>query len=199
MFISGGGSTPHYKRLMAFVDGTNFLIELSKEIKIDFRAEKPPLPSLAISHHLLNSLWSPHEYIKIRKYWFASYQGNDEDYYRIAKELRRLTYEPMLFKKQAGKEKGVDIGLATEMLTNAFNRNYDIGVLIAGDKDYIGLVKEVKRYGPIIWGSFFSHGLSDDLPIAVDVYFDLIKKVDANFEKEPLKSLIDTLRKEGSP
>ncbi len=126
MIMGGGSPTPHYKRLMAFVDGTNFLIELSKEIGIKFRAEKPPLAALAIANHLLNPLWSPSEYIKIRKYWFASYQGTDEEYYRLANELKRFAFEPMLFKKQAGKEKGVDIGLATEMLTNAFNRNYDM-------------------------------------------------------------------------
>ena len=54
------------------------------------------------------------------------------------------------------------------MLTNAFNQNYDIGILFAGDEDYVEVVKEVKRYGPIIVGSYFKDGLSDNLKLSFD-------------------------------
>lgn len=191
--ISGGGQTPYYKKVMGFIDGSNLLIELSKELGIDFRADKPPLPALSIALLLINHLFNADGKIPIRKYWFASYQGSEKDHMTYAKELRRLTFEPVLFKKHKGKEKGVDIALATEMLVNAFNQNYDIGVLVAGDKDYAGLVKEVKRYGPIIHGAFFERGLSEDLALAVDNFSDIIKKQDVNFNSEPWKKYISEI------
>jgi hypothetical protein len=57
-----------------------------------------------------------------------------------------------------------------EMLVNAFNQNFDVGYLIAGDEDYVGLVNEVKRYGPIAKGAFFQHGLSEELYLTFDSF-----------------------------
>ena len=167
---------PYSPRMMIFVDGTNFLVELSKELEIEFRAEKPPIESLAIAHSMTEYFFSKHEeVVRIRKYWFSSYQGDEEYHDQLAKELRSKNFEPVLFKRRDGREKGVDIAIAKEMLVNSFNRNFDIGVLIAGDEDYIGLVNEVKRYGTVIWGSFFSHGLSEKLQITFDRFFDIIE------------------------
>lgn len=188
--------TPNYK-VMGFIDGSNLLIELSKELKIKFRADKPPLPVLSIALLLINHLFNAYGKTPIRKYWFASYQGNDEDHMTYAKELRRLTFEPVLFKNNNGKEKGVDIALATEMLVNAFNQNYDIGVIVAGDKDYVGLVKEVKRYGAIIHGAFFEHGLSVDLALSVDKFHDIIKNDNINFEAEPWAKYVSEVKNWG--
>ena len=80
-----------------------------------------------------------------------------------------------LRKIEANKRKEVDIALTKEMLINAFNGNYDVAILVAGDEDYVGLVNEVKRYGPIVKGAFFKHGLSDKLFLAVDD-FQIIEK-----------------------
>jgi len=183
-----GGHTPHYQKVMGFIDGSNFLIELGKELDVALRADKPNIHALEMAQLLTNRFFPQ---IVIRKYWFASYQGSEADCKPYAKKLRELGFEPVLFKKNDGKEKGVDIALATEMLVNAFNQNYDLGIIIAGDKDYMGLVKEVKRYGPIITGAFFEHGLSDDLALALDKYDNIMDKV--NFNKEPWKPLIDKI------
>ena len=44
-------------------------------------------------------------------------------------------------------EKGVDIMLATDLLTHSFKNNYDIGILVAGDADYVGALQAVKDNG----------------------------------------------------
>jgi uncharacterized LabA/DUF88 family protein len=194
MGISPSGRTPHYSKVMAFIDGSNLLRELSKEIGIDFRADKPPIPAIKIAYFLLQKLFHGSEKIFIRKYWFASYQGSEKDQILYSKALRQIKFEPVLFKKHKGKEKGVDIALATEMLVNSFNQNYDIGILIAGDKDYVDLVKEVKRYGPIINGAFFKRGLSNDLALAVDNFDDLLEIQSKGFDEDPLKTNISELR-----
>jgi hypothetical protein len=83
------------------------------------------------------------------------------------------------------------------MLVNAFNQNFDIGLLIAGDADYSDLVKEVKRYGPVIWGSFFSHGLSESLRIEFDMFIDILNDFNAandDHYQKALKKLSDVCR-----
>jgi len=44
-------------------------------------------------------------------------------------------------------EKGVDIQLATDMVTHSFKNNYDVAVLVASDTDYVGALQSVKDNG----------------------------------------------------
>ncbi len=44
-------------------------------------------------------------------------------------------------------EKGVDIQLATDMITHSFKNNYDVAVLVAGDNDFVGAIQSVKDNG----------------------------------------------------
>jgi uncharacterized LabA/DUF88 family protein len=52
-------------------------------------------------------------------------------------------------------------------------------VLVAGDGDYVPLVREVKRLGKIVCIAFFSepkHGLSPELRVESDYFFPLEEK-----------------------
>jgi uncharacterized LabA/DUF88 family protein len=181
---------------MVFVDGTNFLCRLEdcinrlrkpeKEIKI--KADKMEANALNFANTLIGSHTpSGRSYNLIRRYWFSSYKGSGQDRIEIANRLRQNQFEPVLFRKRGNREKGVDIALTMSMLTNAFNQNYDIGVLFAGDEDYVELVKEAKRYGPQIYGCFFDleFGLSEELMLTFD-HFTIIRptKIPDNL-KEP--------------
>ena len=44
-------------------------------------------------------------------------------------------------------EKGVDIQLATDMITHSYKNNYDVAVLVAGDNDFVGALQAVKDNG----------------------------------------------------
>ena len=44
-------------------------------------------------------------------------------------------------------EKGVDILLATDMITHSFKNNYDTSILVAGDNDFVGAIQAVKDNG----------------------------------------------------
>ncbi len=44
-------------------------------------------------------------------------------------------------------EKGVDIQLATDMITHSFKGNYDVAILVAGDNDFVGALQAVKDNG----------------------------------------------------
>jgi len=160
-------------RYMVFIDGSNFLIELSKDLDLKFRADKPPNSAISICNSYLSHMMSHSSKQIIRRYWFSSFKGGDDYKSELARFLRDNNFEPVLFKRKNSREKGVDIGLTKEMLVNAFNQNSDIGILVAGDEDYLELVHETKRYGPRIWGVFFEHGLASELRVAFDKFYPI--------------------------
>ena len=98
-----------------------------------------------------------------------------EDGVHLRESLRKHDFEPVLFHKLArhGKEKRVDLAIAREMLLNAFNHNYQVAVLVAGDEDYLDLVEDIKRFGIRVTGSFFRKKTSPNLALAVDYFHDL--------------------------
>ena len=91
-------------------------------------------------------------------------------------QLRDLGFHPELFWKEKGKRsKGVDLTLAKDLLSHAFWGNYDVAILLAGDGDYVPLVKEVKRMGKVVYSVFFQKpSMSPDLRLASDhtLYLD---------------------------
>jgi len=52
-------------------------------------------------------------------------------------------------------EKGVDIQLATDMITHSFKNNYDVAILVAGDNDFVGALQAVKDNGKNIEVALF--------------------------------------------
>ena len=145
------------RRLMLFVDGTNFQTQLIKKLGYKFDPKKnPPVSIYSFSRLLIQSFLKKIGFkdkqiqpIFIRNFWFASYKGidgNKEKYDEIYRSLRDSEFEPYIFSREKNdKEKGVDITLTKELLVNAFNQNFEVGVLVTGDKDYLELVKEVKK------------------------------------------------------
>ncbi|HEX9597179.1 MAG TPA: NYN domain-containing protein, partial [Anaerolineales bacterium] len=86
-----------------------------------------------------------------------------------------------------------DIALTKEMLVNAFHQNFNIGILVSGDEDYVSLVNEVKRYGAVLWGAFFNHGLSNELFLACDHFIKFNEPVT---DKESWRNRIQKIESE---
>ena len=170
------------RRLMAFIDGTNVLTEMGKKIGVSSPklAYSPTdavinLGTMVVSILIQRLCFeSIDKYTVIRKYWFGSRQGSQEDATHLKSMLRKREYEPMIYHRiKAGREKKVDIAVAKEMLINAFHHNCDLALLVAGDEDYVDLVQEMKRYGVTVIGAFFPQGRSPDLELACDTFCDM--------------------------
>ena len=66
-------------------------------------------------------------------------------------------------------EKGVDILLATDMITHSYKTNYDVAVLVAGDNDYVGAIQAVKDNGKHVEVALFGKsGTSRQLRAVAD-------------------------------
>ena len=66
-------------------------------------------------------------------------------------------------------EKGTDVQLATDMITHSYKNNYDVGILVAGDNDFVSAVQAVKDNGKHVEVALFGkEGTSKQLRSVAD-------------------------------
>jgi uncharacterized LabA/DUF88 family protein len=161
-------------RVMMFVDGENLAKRYGAML-----AGGSPLKYVDYERDVL--VWSryasrvngPQDFI--RRYYYTSCAGDEPRRDGIATRLRALGIEaPRVFPRvRGGRSKRVDITLATDMLTHAHRRNFDIAVLVAGDEDYVPLVQAVQAEGRRVALWFVSDGLSGALRNAADHFWNI--------------------------
>ena len=167
-------------RLMTFIDGSNLLITTGKVINAKILSDKPEDDAIDLTSMIVRILHDRlrkeaycYGFQQIRSYWFGSYKGTDDYGDKLKRKLRSCGFEPVLFKQKGSKEKRVDLAVAREMLIHAFGGNYDLGLMVAGDEDYVDLVKDLKSLGVRVLGSFYETGLSPALRLSFDYFHEL--------------------------
>ncbi len=162
---------------MVFVDGENLAIRYGDELK---SRNAKVIPDVVYDPNVYvwsNRFYGPlHRGAKtIRTHYYTSVQGDQPRIEKVIDDLRKVYIEhPSVFQRKSNnRSKQVDISLCTDMLLHATRKNYDTAVLVAGDEDYVPLVKAVKSEGRrvILW--FISNGLSPVLQRNVDLYCGL--------------------------
>ena len=144
-------------RVMVFIDGSN----LYHSVKATFQRTDIDMGKLAEKLLERRRL--------IRVYYYNARVGRREEPERYKRQetffngvaqtpyfelkLGRLVYQG--WPSSPPYEKGVDIMLATDLLTHSFKNNYDIGILVAGDADYVGALQAVKDNGKNIEVALF--------------------------------------------
>ena len=137
------------ERVMIFIDGSN----LYHSLKSFFKRTDIDIGKLC--HKLLNKRRL------VRIYYYNAKVGFKEEPQRFRdqqaffagvnaipySELRlgRLVYHN--WPNTPPYEKGVDVQLATDMITHSFKNNYDVAVLVAGDNDFVGALQSIKDNG----------------------------------------------------
>ena len=170
-------------RTMLFADGENFAMRYGGMLKKRGLTESPVPPIHgAIWHEPNVALWAqflnPHPTQAahlVRRYFYTSVGKDQPEKERIETWLKDRNFEaPRVFHRD--KERGskqVDITLTTEMLTHAHRRHYDTAILIAGDADYVPLVRAVRGEGARVHIWAFTEGLSDRLAMEADYFVPL--------------------------
>jgi len=136
-------------RIMIFIDGSN----LYHSLKTFFKRADIDIGKLG------NRLLEKRRLVRI--YYYNARVGRKEEPERYQDQqaffagvssipycelrLGRLVYNN--WPNSPPYEKGVDIQLATDMITHSFKNNYDVAVLVAGDNDYVGALQSVKDNG----------------------------------------------------
>ena len=71
----------------------------------------------------------------------------------------------------------MDVLIATDVLSKAYQDHYDIAVLLTGDEDFIPLVDAVKNSGKRIYGVFFEESnFTDNLKDSFDSHLVINRK-----------------------
>lgn len=111
----------------------------------------------------------------VRRYYYTSVQGDAPLLAETEKKLNAIGIEaPRVFRKDKTKgSKRVDISLATDMLLHAARKHYNIAFLVAGDEDYVPLVRAVQSEGARVHVWFVPDGISPALQDAADSFVDL--------------------------
>ena len=137
------------ERVMIFIDGSNLYHSLKhffKRTDIDIGKlgnkllEKRRLVRMYYYNAKVGLKEEPERY-RDQQAFFASVNAIPYSELRLG----RLVYNN--WPNSPPYEKGVDIQLATDMITHSFKDNYDIAVLVAGDNDYVGALQSVKDNG----------------------------------------------------
>ncbi len=92
--------------------------------------------------------------------------------------LGRLVYHN--WPSVAPYEKGVDVQLATDMLTHNFKDNYDVAILVAGDNDFAGALQAVKDNGKHVEVALFG---KEGSSLQLRNVADKVITIDGNFLK----------------
>ena len=181
-----GGSTTYSGRLrvMVFVDGYYLESNLKKQWGDDITVDYSKFRESLYSYLHLGTDRSVTYVIRIY-YYDAIEEGmlkpfeqdikhkliNDTEYFEL--RLGRLK------KDGEGKprQKGVDTLIALDMVTKAYQNHYDIAVLLAGDDDFLDVVRAVKNAGKQVFGFYFDKLTSQELKNS----FDMKLSIDTNF------------------
>jgi uncharacterized LabA/DUF88 family protein len=102
-------------------------------------------------------------------------------------KIRRYDYHEVKLGRliQTGngyRQKGVDVLMAIDMITKAYENHYEIAVLVAGDDDFVDVVKTVKdSAGKHVFGVYYPPEASERLVDTFDRRFALVKDYLAQF------------------
>lgn len=161
------------ERVAIFVDGSN----LYNGMRENLRNTRVNLAELI--HQLLR------ERPLHRAYYYNAPLTDDyeeelrEGQQRFFESLRRIPYVTVRFgrlhRRPDGSmvEKGIDVAIAVEALSLAFQDAYDTALLVSGDGDYVELVETLKRYGKHVECAMFRNQSAGILLEHVDVFQNL--------------------------
>jgi uncharacterized LabA/DUF88 family protein len=161
-------------RIMLFVDGENLAIRYGAMLKSNpQRPHVEYVPNVIAWSHLASRRDDYHAWI--RRHYYTCVKGDLDRKRDIELKLRGLGFEvPRVFLRSSnGRSKQVDMALAVEMLSLAYEDAYDMAILVAGDADYIPLIEKVRSLGKrtVVW--FVGKGMSRDLFVAPDHFWNM--------------------------
>lgn len=163
----------HQPRVAIFVDGSNL-----------YNGMRENLSSTRVNlYELTKQLLAERRLLRI--YYYNAPLTDDYDHelregqQRFFESLRRIPYVTVrlgrLHRRHDGSlvEKGIDVAIAVDALSLAYNDTYDTALLVSGDGDYVELVEALKRLGKHVECAMFRNQSAGILLEYVDVFHPL--------------------------
>lgn len=111
-------------------------------------------------------------------YVFDGTMGDDEDSAARTRKfhdyLRYNGFRVIERNSIEGREqKEVDVAMACEMVVHALKDNYDVAIVISGDRDFVPALQHVQAAGKIVELAAFRTSASEELRRTADKYIEL--------------------------
>lgn len=155
------------KRISLYIDGTNLFAgqyDLFGPKKVlSFRALLKDIKKYyRVSNIYFYASYTPRKPKRRPDAFFIS----EAIFYREVRETPHLTFYKGDRSPASGKEKGVDVHLALDMVKDAFLKKYDESVIMTGDADLVYAVEIVRKLGLPVYAVFFPNRFSLGLSYA---------------------------------
>lgn len=203
-------------RIMIFVDLLNFELTC-KSINPHLMLDYYKIPTFILSYVIKKYNWQYFNPQLIRAYAYGGeytnalieqlerlYGGNSEEYKKYVKNAQRqkqienwfsnfdffeLKLKPLGLRDGLPRQKGVDVQMAVDLVSHAYQNNYDIAIICSGDADLLESMNLVKSLGKrVIVVSKVGLGKEDRTNLASAMKKDADAIIDINkFTEEDFK------------
>jgi len=158
------------ERIAIFIDGSNL-----------YNGMRENLNNTRVNLHELITQLRRDRHL-VRTYYYNAPLTEDygeelrEGQHRFFESLRRIPYVTVrlgrLHRRQDGSlvEKGIDVAIAVESLSLAYDDAYDTALLVSGDGDYVELVEAIKRRGKHVECAMFRNQSAGILQEYADIF-----------------------------
>lgn len=85
--------------------------------------------------------------------------------------FRVIARDSVVFEDGKMRQKEVDVSLACEMLEHALLNNFDVAILVSGDRDFVPVIQKVQAAGKRVEVAAFDGEFSQEVKRAADVYY----------------------------
>jgi uncharacterized LabA/DUF88 family protein len=102
--------------------------------------------------------------------------GVEDRLRRFHDRLRYLGFRVVAresFDEQRQQQKEVDVALACELVAHAFKNNYDVAILVSGDRDFIPAIQHAQLSGKRVEVAAFANSASTEIRRSADRFHQL--------------------------
>ena len=102
--------------------------------------------------------------------------GETDGMARLHDKLRYLGFRIIAresYDELRQEQKEVDVALACEMIAHAFRDNYDIAILVSGDRDFVPAIQHVQASGKRVEVAAFADSVGRELRKSADRFHEL--------------------------
>lgn len=154
-------------RVMIFIDLRNILSSVATMQSFPFKIDFYSLARLLAGQRNV-----------LAAYVFDGTMGDDEDSAARTRKfhdyLRYNGFRVIERNSIEGREqKEVDVAMACEMVVHALKDNYDVAIVISGDRDFVPALQHVQAAGKIVELAAFRTSASEELRRTADKYIEL--------------------------
>lgn len=179
------------KRTMAFIDG-GYLRSLCMKL---FDTDDIDFSRVASKIRQVFSICYERQFQLdlIRIYYYDAIVKETRPQYKAQREYFDSIYNAPLYavrlgnliesSKEGFRQKGVDILMATDVLTKAYRNQYDTGIFLMGDRDFVPLIEAVNDAGKETVCICYSSNTAKELERS----FDMLKGLGESEIKDMLK------------